>query len=595
MSNLNPLFLKDAYKTGHLYQYPPKTEFIYSNMTARGAQHFAYKGFNGKVVNFGARGFVKEILQELWNLNFFEQPVDEVVGEYQKMINSALGAEVVDTRHLRELHELGYLPLQVKALPEGELVNLRIPLMTIMNTDPRFSWLVNFMETVWANYTWKPLTVATIAYEYRRLSEKWADKTGADKGFAIFQNHDFSARGMSGAEDSMRAGAGHLLSSVGSDTLAAGKYLVDYYDASWDNLIFTAPPATEHAVMCINYALYGELETYRRLINEVYPSGMVAIVSDTINLWDVLTKVAPELYDDIMKREGNAFGPGKVVFRPDSGDPVKIIVGDEGLRQWPIVDGAALYFNDAASYEVALLGAVFRQKYSISEKTIHYKHLFNDPQKVKFKVRLPNGNLVYGIATYPEGLYSDEVVTDPNVFERHPTDGTIEHYEPTNEEKGALQILWDEFGGTTNEAGFRVLDPHVGLVYGDSITLERAEEIYTRMAENGFASTNIVFGVGSFTYQYLTRDTFGLAVKATWGQVDGKGYDLQKTPATDSGTKYSAKGLLRVEKENGEYVLHQQQTMGEANEGELQTIFGDGELYNQQSLSEIRERLWPTV
>lgn len=581
---MNPLFQKDAYKTGHLYQYPPNTEYVYSNMTARGASHFHWKDFNGKVVNFGARGFVQEILHDLWDKEFFGRPCEEVVGEYQNMINSALGANVVNTKHLTELWNLGYLPLEVKALPEGELVNLRIPLMTIKNTDTRFSWLVNFLETVWANYTWKPLTVATIAYEYRRLSDRFAEETGADKGLSIFQNHDFSARGMAGAEDSARAGAGHLLSSVGSDTLAAGKYLVDYYNAHWDKeLIFTAPPATEHAVMCLNYAMYGEEGTYRRLMNEVYPDGMVAIVSDTINLWDVLTKVAPSLKPDIMKREGNAFGPGKVVFRPDSGDPVKIICGD---NDWILIrdKGYQEGFNE-----------IFNKHFKVPTDGRQWGFKFEEPQVVKAKLLGDDGEITYHKITFPVGYYGDY----PNRGSAVPLDpgsvGAVEGYEPTPAEKGALQILWEEFGGTVNEAGYRVLDPHVGLVYGDSITLDRAEEIFQLMKDHGFASTNIVFGVGSFTYQYLTRDTFGLAVKATWGQIDGKGYDLQKTPITDGGTKHSAKGLLRVEKENGEYVLYQQQTLDQSREGELKTIFYNGNVGSLQSLAEIRNRLWPAA
>lgn len=579
---MNPLFMKDAYKTGHLYQYPPNTEYVYSNMTARGASHFHWKDFNGKVVNFGARGFAQEILRDLWDRNFFLMDKDVVIEEYQDMINSALGAKVVGTSHLSDLWDLGYLPLEVKALPEGELVNLRVPLMTIKNTDPRFSWLVNFMETVWANYTWKPLTVATIAYEYRRLSERFAEETGADKGFAIFQNHDFSARGMSGAEDSARAGAGHLLSSVGSDTLAAGKYLVDYYRANWaQELIFTAPPATEHAVMCLNYAVYGEEGTYRRLINEVYPDGMVAIVSDTINLWDVLTKVAPKLKDDIMKREGNPFGPGKVVFRPDSGNPVKIITGD---NDWVLVRDQA--YKDG-------IEEAFNKHFKVPTDGRQWGFKFEVPQEIIVKVVGADSDLSYHKITFPAGFYGDYPNRGAAVPLIPREVGLAETYYPTPAEKGALQILWEEFGGTVNEAGYRILDPHVGLVYGDSITLDRAEEIFQLMKDHGFASTNIVFGVGSFTYQYLTRDTFGLAVKATWGQISGVGHDLQKTPITDDGTKHSAKGLLRVEKENGEYVLYQQQTAEQADLGELKTIFKNGYIQDLQTLGEMRERLWP--
>jgi nicotinamide phosphoribosyltransferase len=159
--------------------------------------------------------------------------------------------------------------------------------------------------------------------------------------------------------------------------------------------------------------------------------------------------------------------------------------------------------------------------------------------------------------------------------------------------------LWDLFGGTMSNQGFKMLDPHIGAIYGDSINLVRAKQICERLRAKGFASTNIVLGIGSFTYQYNTRDTFGFAMKATYGEVvkDGKveRKEIWKDPVTDDGTKKSAKGLLRVNKSfdpREGYTLTDQCDWDAANEmGELKTVFKNGELVTKTTLAEIRERL----
>lgn len=578
---ISPIFMQDAYKAGHPFQYLPKTEYVCSNLTARGSKHFQYSNFNGKIVWVGGRQFVQD-LKEMFKRDFFNRPEDEVVGRYADMANSALGGKVT-VDHLRALHRLGYLPLKIKALKEGRLVNLRIPLMTVRNTKHEFSWLVNFLETLWSSDTWSPTTVATIAYEYRRLAVKWAKATGAPEWFTALQAHDFSARGLNTHGPSLSAAVGHALSSIGSDTLACGEYITRRYGADWStDLIMCAPPATEHAVMCMLYAYFGngdmaagEVDAFRHLLTTVYPTGMIAIVSDTLDFFNVLTNVAVELKDVIMSRpDGSPVDPGKLVFRPDSGSPYHIICGD---NNWPVV------------YD---LGAD-----SMRDVFDHYftgpTNLFNEPQTRKF-IYAKSDRLYYMTASFPAGYYGEPQYQVDNTIDPGLA-AELADFDPTPEEKGALGCLWENFPGEINAAGYRTLDSHVGLIYGDSITLELADRIWERMAELRWASNSIVFGVGSFTYQYNTRDTFGMAIKATWAQIDGRGYDLQKTPKTDDGTKHSAKGLLRVEIEDGEYVLYQSQTWAEEDMGALETIFLDDELSNMQTLGEMREHLWPTA
>ncbi len=489
----NPILAIDGYKTSHREQYPQGTNRVYSNFTPRGNRYFSSPIADDRLVFFGLQGFLQWFMVDLFNEKFFAQPEHQVVDNYQQLMDSYLGKGAVSVEHIRALHRLGYLPLEIKSLDEGSKVPMKIPVLTITNTVDEFFWLVNYLESVMSAELWKSSTNATVAHHYRQICQRWAEQTCDDGQHIDFQCHDFSFRGMSGLHDAAQSGMGHLLSFTGTDSIPSILYARQYYTPAEDYFIAGTIPATEHSVMCMGEE-QGEIATFRRLLTELYPQGFVSVVSDTWDYWKVLTEYSRELKSEIMAREG------RLVFRPDSGDPVEILCGT--------------------------------------------------------------------------GADSD----------RHPS--------RTPEQKGSVEVLWDIFGGTVNARGYKVLDPHVGLIYGDSITLERANQILSRLEAKGFASSNVVFGVGSYTYQYNTRDTFGFAMKATWGEVNGVGRAIFKQPKTDSGLKKSAKGLLRVERnEAGEYYLLDQQSWEQEKGGELKTRFLNGKLMNVEDLSVLRQRL----
>ena len=489
----NPLTNIDFYKADHRRQYPDGTEYVYANFTPRSARlATVVEGFDDRVVFIGLQGYIKRVLIEQWDQAFFKQPKVKVVAKYKRRMDTSLGEDAIPVEHIEALHDLGYLPLKIKALPEGSRVNVKVPMFTVVNTLPEFYWLTNYIETSISAEIWKPCTTATIAYEYKRLLNEYANKTGAPLDFVPLQGHDFSFRGMSCAEDAAQSGMGHLTSFIGTDTVAAIDYAEDYYNA--EGVVGVSVPATEHSVMCMG-TQEDEIGTFKRLINDLYPEGIVSIVSDTWDFWQVINDFARQLKDDILNRQPNALGLAKVVFRPDSGDPVKVICGD------------------------------------------------------------PDAEV-----------------------------GTPEY-------KGAVECLWDIFGGTTTDKGYKLLHERVGLIYGDSITLPRAQAILEQLEKKGFASTNVVFGIGSFTYQYLTRDTFGFAIKATWGQVNGESREIFKDPITDKGDKRSAAGLLRVEKTDNGFELFDRQTPEQEAQGALDTVFENGNLIKEVSLNDIREAL----
>lgn len=525
MINISAPLLLDSYKASHRKQYSPNTEVVYSTWTPRKSR---LDGVD-KVVTFGVQAFVESYLVECFNNTFFNRPKDEVINEIKNVMVNYTGDS--DISHWEALHDLGYLPLEIRALPEGTLCPIRVPMVTIENTLPEFYWLTNFIETIFSTEVWKPMTSATIALQYRKILNEYAEKTCDNNSHVDYQGHDFSFRGMAGVDSGLSSGAGHLLSFKSSDTIPAILWIEKYYQTKNENgSVASSIPATEHSVAetniielqeqfkdSTNPRLEAEKAYLGRLLSNVYKAGMFSYVSDTYNLWDVLTKILPTYKDTIMNRDG------KVVVRPDSGDPVNILCGYN----------TKTYFDD-------------------------YKGVFK-----------------------PVGLMREQ---------------DSPYYNEIN--KGVVELLWDIFGGTINSKGYKVLDPHIGCIYGDAITLERAKDICERLEKKGFASSNVVLGIGSYTYNMNTRDTFGFALKTTYGVVDGKELLLYKDPITDDGTKKSQKGRIIVKRNsNGdlEFVDHlykeewtQRVSSGE---DEMRVIFKDGQLFNLQTFEEIQTTL----
>lgn len=597
----SPILLKDAYKADHRRQYPRGTTFVSSNLTARSSKYAPVPKdmHEDKVVFFGLNYFIREYLIDYWNENFFSKDVDEVCSEYEDFMVKFLGPNNIGSEHIRELHDYGRMPIRIKALPEGSRVPIQVPMLIIESTNEKFFWVTNFLETMLSCTIWKPIVSATTSFAFAKELRKWAEKTGGDLGFVPLQAHDFSFRGMSGLEDACISGMAHLTSSVGTDTIPAVAYFDHYYNGSEGDFVGTSVSATEHSVSCLSiveieesleqsgeykgYKLsdYGDYESVKevseylmmkRYLTELYPSGIVSIVGDTFDYFRTMDKILPKLKDEILSRKG------KYVSRPDSGLPIEIICGSieddltdkfgyiEEIESWAreYLSNKACEEQEFACYGPDEVSAIF--KYNDNFYKASARPFWNRYDKTYY--------------------YFDELEN----FK------LVEH-DPTPEEFGALNILWKIFGGHVNEKGYKVLHPNVGLIYGDSINFQSCRAICSKMEKMGFCSTNIVFGIGSWTYNGpVTRDSYGMAVKATFGIVNGEGRDIYKSPKTGSGKK-SAKGLLAVLKDdNGDFYLRQEIPYDEYIKGvegdQMQVVFEDGEQLVKPTLKEIRNRLW---
>ena len=484
----NPLLLCDFYKTTHSRQYPKDMTKVVSYFTPRMSRINC-----DKVAVFGLQGFIKTFLTDYFERNFFSRPLEEVVGEYSRILSMTLGKGSYDGYRVVMLHNLGYLPIEIKALPEGTLCPLHVPFMEISNTHPDFAWVTNAIESLLSAETWHPMMSATVGKMYRDIVNEYYARTVDDDVPRSRALGDFSFRGQECLQSAVKSSAGFCLSFLNSATVPVIPYLEKMYNCNCDvDPVAFGSVSTEHSVMCSNFAVDGdEITFYKRMLNELYPNVSFSIVSDSYDYWNIVKNIIPQLKDDILARDKTMF------VRGDSGDPIQIVT--------------------------------------------------------------------------------------ETVFE-----------------------LWKIFGGTKNSKGYKVLPPQIRAIYGDSITLQRCEKIYEILEENGFAANNVALGVGSFSMQCIeedgilkpfTRDTFGMAVKATYGKLaDGTEIKIFKNPKTDSDNfKKSQRGLCVVKNENGTLVCqdnlleHEYENLH--NENQMVTMYRNGQIMHQETLSDIRNRL----
>jgi len=299
----------DYYKAWHKDLYPDGLEKVYSVLIPRKNSFFPW---SDKMVVFGYQLFAGRILVDKFNETFFNQKREDVMETYSYVVGTMLGkpASEINADHIGALHDLGYLPIKVKALKEGTEVPMGVPVLTIENTLPEFAWLPNYLETILLSETFVTSTVASVAHQFHLIGKEYGEKYADNLDYLPFQFHDFSQRGQHGVEASVLSGLGHLTSSAGTDAMSSVLLAEKYYGAKLSKeLVGGSVVASEHSVM-ESYGL-DQFHTYHELIKN-NPTGILSLVSDTYDYWEVIDKVLPAEKDAIMARDG------KVVIRPDS-------------------------------------------------------------------------------------------------------------------------------------------------------------------------------------------------------------------------------------------------------------------------------------
>ena len=483
-TNIMTMLFSDTYKHTHPRMYPSNQNTLVSYLVARKNMSKAFP----KMVFQGLQPFLIDYLINGFNEQFFNLPLERVEKEYKHYMDIQIGVENTEWHRVEALHKLGYLPLEIRAIPEGTIVNMGIPVVEMINTHPDFAWVVQWVECILQAELWAPCSYATVGKAYHDLAEKYYSETteNADPFMAMA---DFGMRGMSCIEDSIRASASWLLSFNKTSTIPALPYIDQYYVADCaKNGIGRGAVSTEHSVMGANFAIDGDEITFvKRLLTELYPNTSFSMVSDTYDYWNMVENIIPACKEEILAHNG------KLLIRPDSGDMVEITIR-------------------------------------------------------------------------------------------------------------TIETLWEEFGGTINSKGYKELNPHIGLIYGDGCTLNRVHTIYDELKNLGYAANNVVFGVGAFCFHALfddedkmtviTRDTFGMAMKATFGVFGNKKLFIFKDPKTDKDNlKKSHKGCCRVYEENGE-LRCEDELLEISNDTLLETVFKDGKLVKTYTFMDIRQRMY---
>lgn len=466
MNNTNIITLTDSYKFTHHRQYPTDTEYVYSYFESRGGAKF----YN--TVFFGLQYIIKKYL--------CGQVVTAEKIEAAKKLSAAhfMNPDIFNEsmwRHIVEKHD-GYLPVRIRAVPEGTPVGVSNVLLTIENTDPLCYPLTNHLETL-LTHVWYSSTVASLSRHVKDVMQKYLLQTSDNPDAVNFQLHDFGMRGTSSMESAGIGGAGHLVNFLGTDTVNAMETVIRYYAADPSSVGFSVP-ATEHSVMTAE-GPEGELSVIKRVL-DAYPVGIVSIVSDSYDIERFVKQyIGKDLKEQILARNHETV-PCKIVVRPDS---------------------------------------------------------------LRFENDTPEAQMVW-----------------------------------------IAKELWTAFGGTINSKGYKVLDPHIGLIWGDGIDHRGIERVLDALATAGFSTENAVFGMGGGLLQKINRDTQRFAFKCSAQCRRGVWHDVFKDPLDAS--KASKRGRLKLVKRGAEFL-----TVPESDAGltdVLETVFENGHLIREYTFDQVR-------
>ena len=376
---MNPILITDSYKYTHYRQYPPGTTKVYSYFESRG-------GDFDETLFFGLQYIIKKYLLD---------PITAIdIGEAKNLVDAHMGPGLFNLegwQHILEKHG-GYLPLEIKAVPEGTLVPFHNVLMTVENTDPECFWLTNFMETLLVQ-VWYPMTVATLSHEMKKVILGSLRRSG-DTSLIDFKLHDFGCRGVSSVESAAIGGLAHLVNFKGTDTIPALIAAREYYD---EPMAGFSIPAAEHSTI-ISWGQDSELDAYRNML-EQFPEGLVAVVSDSYDIMEACDFLwGRNLKEMVLARKGT------VVIRPDSGIPHAIVpdvfdilgkrfgftVNEKGFKELPsqlaVIQGDGMDYDECGR----ILEALNRRGWSTNQLGFGMggallQRLHRDTQRCAFK------------------------------------------------------------------------------------------------------------------------------------------------------------------------------------------------------------------
>jgi len=296
----NIILNTDSYKVSMFKQYPAGTTGVYSYIESRGGRY-------DRTVFFGLQAFIKEYLLEPITQADIEI-ADELLTAHGEPFNRAGWQYILDNHN-------GYLPVVIRAVPEGTMVPVKNVLATIENTDPKCYWLTTWLETALLRAIWYPTTVATQSKMVKNIITEYLEKSG-DPTTIDFKLHDFGARGVSSLESAGIGSAAHLVNFMGTDTISGVLFAREYYNAG---IAGFSIPAAEHSTIT-SWGRAGEVKAYNNMVKQFgVPGALLAVVSDSYDIYEACRMWGTELKQQVIDSGAT------VVIRPDSGDPVEVL------------------------------------------------------------------------------------------------------------------------------------------------------------------------------------------------------------------------------------------------------------------------------
>jgi nicotinamide phosphoribosyltransferase len=299
----NILLLTDSYKVSHHMQIPPGATRGFSFFESRGGRY-------SQVLFFGLQYLIKRYLL---GQVVTEEKIIEAREFWAEHFGDPTLFNEAGWRHILEKHN-GRLPIEIRAVLEGSIVSTSNVLVTVVNTDPEVPWLTNYIETLLVQL-WYPTTVATQSYFMKRTILDYLEETGTPE-LIDFKLHDFGFRGSTSVESAGIGGAAHLVNFKGTDTVQAIRVARAYYG---ERMAGYSIPAAEHFTIT-SWGRENEVKAYRNMLRK-YPKGLVAVVSDSYDIFKACSDHwGTTLREEVLGRDG------VLVVRPDSGDPVAVVV-----------------------------------------------------------------------------------------------------------------------------------------------------------------------------------------------------------------------------------------------------------------------------
>lgn len=510
--------------------------------------------FDEYLIFFGLQSYIKKYLVDMFNDNFFSLDEDLIINHYKDILDKIIGSDLIDYEKLRSLHQLGYLPIEIKAIPEGTKVPLGTPMIEISNTHPDFVWVVGLMESSLRCTLRHTMYSASRAYNFRQIIDQFYELTVDDSGIYKRDKEDgaidFSAARQQSIEGSEKTSAAFLLSFNSTNTLGAYLHAKRYYGYSFkekcpsgDSLYF------KHDNLCAFPSTCDDYLYFKQLLNEVCAENDFTILTNEDQLWEYVLNILPNNKVCIANHQG------RVNIKFDASDYVHLLCGTKQFETFANEEDMYKIFSDRVD--------TCNKNNMIPETVVYYANILDTETYYKIQITRDEDTLEYNYM--------------------------INDYSPRPSDFGVVDMLYKSFGGTKNSKGYIELPYDLRLIVGKVSSPFSAYILYSKLRDKGYASSNVILGISGVAFQDETH--MDIEAKITYYEIDGK-----PLPVFPKESRKSLHGCCTVYKDfDDDSIVHLDGFVFDdtySRRNLLQVVFEDGEFVRKYTFNDIRNNLF---